>query len=189
MKILILDNYDSFTYNIAQYIEDITGQAVDVFRNDEIQLSEVEAYDKIILSPGPGVPNEAGLLKTIIKTYAPAKSILGICLGLQAMVEVYGGEIKNLNKVFHGVSSSILIQHPDNRLYLDVPSQFEAGRYHSWIVNKDNLPDCFHISSTDEEGQIMSVFHKTYDLRGVQFHPESILTPYGKKMLKNWVFS
>ena len=189
MKILILDNYDSFTYNIVQYVEEITGKKVDVFRNDEIELSQVEAYDKIILSPGPGIPDEAGLLKNIIKTYAPSKSILGICLGLQAMAEVYGGKIQNLDVVYHGVSSQIQTQLPDNRLYLDIPPQFEAGRYHSWIVDKTHLPDCFYISSVDEEGQIMSLSHKTYDLRGVQFHPESILTPYGKKMLKNWVLS
>ncbi len=189
MKILILDNYDSFTYNIVQYVEDITGTKVDVFRNDEIALSEIKKYDKIILSPGPGVPDDAGLLKDVIKEYAPSKSILGICLGLQAMAEVYGGGIFNLNKVYHGIASEMYIKLPDNKLFLDIPQKFEAGRYHSWIVDKSNLPDCFRISSVDEEGQIMSMFHKDYDLRGVQFHPESILTPYGKKMLKNWIES
>ena len=189
MKILILDNYDSFTYNIVQYVEDITGSQVDVYRNDEISLSEIEKYDKIILSPGPGVPNEAGILKDVIKEYAPNKSILGICLGLQAMAEVYGGSLVNLDEVHHGVASEMSIKSPDNKLFLDIPPQFEAGRYHSWIVNKDTLPDCFQISSIDEEGQIMSMYHKDFDLRGVQFHPESILTPYGKKMLKNWIDS
>ena len=187
MKILILDNYDSFTYNIVQYVEDITGENVDVFRNDEISLEEINKYDKIILSPGPGVPNDAGILKDVIKEYAPSKSILGICLGLQAMAEVYGGSLTNLDEVHHGVASVMKIQIPDNKLFLDIPFEFEAGRYHSWIVNKNDLPDVFKISSIDEEGQIMSMFHKDYDLRGVQFHPESILTPYGKKMLKNWI--
>ena len=187
MKILIIDNYDSFTYNIVQYVEEIIDQKVDIYRNDEISLEEINKYDKIILSPGPGVPNEAGILKDVIKKYAPSKSILGICLGLQAMSEVYGGKIKNLSDVYHGVASKMTIQYPDNKLFLDIPQQFEAGRYHSWIVDKDKLPDCFTVSSIDEDGQIMSMFHKEYDLRGVQFHPESILTPYGKKMLKNWI--
>ena len=187
MNILILDNYDSFTYNIVQYVEELTGENIDVFRNDEISLEEINKYDKIILSPGPGVPDNAGILKDVIKEYAPSKSILGICLGLQAMAEVFGGKIKNLSEVYHGVASEITLKLPDNKLFLDIPQSFEAGRYHSWIVDNEQVPECFNISSEDKEGQIMSMFHKDYNLRGVQFHPESILTPYGKKMLKNWI--
>lgn len=189
MKILIFDNYDSFTYNIVQYVEELTDGKVDIFRNDEIALEKIAEYDKIILSPGPGIPDEAGLLKAVIKEYAPTKSILGICLGLQAMAEVYGGSIENLSEVHHGIATEMTQQISDEKLYKGIPEKFEAGRYHSWIVKKDTLPECFNISSVDEEGQVMSIFHKEYDLRGVQFHPESILTPDGKLMLKNWIES
>ncbi len=187
MKILVFDNYDSFTYNLVHYVEKITDKKVDVFRNDEISLDEVDKYDKIILSPGPGIPDEANLLKPLIKRFGASKSILGVCLGMQAIAEVYGGSISNLNTVFHGVSTMIDQLEKDEVIFKGIPNEFEAGRYHSWIVNEDGLPDCFKISSKDKNGQIMSLFHKSHDVRGVQFHPESILTPDGEKMIKNWL--
>jgi len=187
MKILVLDNYDSFTYNLVHYVEKITGEKVDVYRNDEIELDEVAKYDKIILSPGPGIPDEANLLKPIIKKYGPTKSILGVCLGVQAIAEVYGGSLINLSSVFHGVASTMEQVEMDKKLFNDIPSKFEAGRYHSWIVDRETLPSCFKISSVDENGQIMSIFHTSHDVRGVQFHPESILTPEGEKMIRNWL--
>jgi len=184
---LVLDNYDSFTYNLVHYVEKITGEKVDVYRNDEIELDEVAKYDKIILSPGPGIPDEANLLKPIIKKYGPTKSILGVCLGVQAIAEVYGGSLINLSSVFHGVASTMEQVEMDKKLFNDIPSKFEAGRYHSWIVDRETLPSCFKISSVDENGQIMSIFHTSHDVRGVQFHPESILTPEGEKMIRNWL--
>jgi anthranilate synthase component 2 len=187
MKILVFDNYDSFTYNLVHYIEKITNKSVDVFRNDEISLEEVGKYDKIVLSPGPGIPDEANLLKPLIKEYGPTKSILGVCLGVQAIAEVYGGSLINLKSVYHGVATEMEHFGNDDVLYRGIPKQFEAGRYHSWIVDKKTLPSCFEISSVDSEDRIMSIFHKTHDVRGVQFHPESILTPEGEKMIRNWL--
>ncbi|MBN2166423.1 MAG: aminodeoxychorismate/anthranilate synthase component II [Marinilabiliaceae bacterium] len=187
MKVLVLDNYDSFTYNLVHYVEEITNQKVDVFRNDEISLDDVGKYDKIILSPGPGVPNEAGILKSVIKTYGASKCILGVCLGCQAIGEVYGGSIRNLNKVFHGVSTPILVVDRSEILFNKVPDTFLAGRYHSWVVNENDLPTDLIITSRDAEGQIMGIKHKSYDVRGVQFHPESILTEHGKQMIRNWI--
>jgi len=189
MKILVFDNYDSFTYNLVHYIENILNQKVDVFRNDEITLEEVDRYDKIILSPGPGVPDDAGLLKALIKRYAPTKSIFGVCLGMQAMTEVYGGEIRNLDTVYHGIATPVVQIGNDKIIYKDIPKEFEAGRYHSWIVDSKTLPDCFKVSAFDSDSQIMSMFHTEYDLRGVQFHPESVLTPLGEQMIKNWLLS
>ena len=189
MKILVFDNYDSFTYNLVHYIEKIIDQKVDVFRNDEISLDEIEKYDKIILSPGPGIPDEAGLLKPLIKRFAPSKSILGVCLGMQAMAEVFGGKLQNISEVYHGVATPIFQREKDKVLFRDIPEAFEGGRYHSWIVDKDHLPECFTVSSADAKGQLMSIFHKEYDLRAVQFHPESILTPEGEKMIENWLKS
>ncbi len=189
MKILVFDNYDSFTYNLVHYVEKITGEKVDIFRNDEITLDEVDKYDKIILSPGPGIPDEANLLKPLIKEYGHKKSILGVCLGVQAIAEVYGGSLINLDSVYHGVASTMEQVETDEKLFRGIPQQFEAGRYHSWIVDKKTLPTCFKISSIDHNGQIMSIFHKTHDVRGVQFHPESILTPEGEKMIRNWLES
>ncbi len=186
-KILVIDNYDSFTYNLVHYLEafhcDVT-----VKRNDKLTLEEVAAFDKIVLSPGPGIPNEAGLLKSIIKTYAPTKSILGVCLGLQAIAEVFGGSLINLDTVYHGMSSAIKIVEKDDVLYRNIPETLEVGRYHSWIVSP-KLPVDLVVTSVDDEGQIMSLRHKHYDVRGVQFHPESILTPQGEQILKNWVES
>ena len=187
MKILVLDNYDSFTYNLVHYVEEIMDQQVDVFRNDEISLEEIDQYDKIILSPGPGVPDEAGILKDLIKNYGATKSILGVCLGCQAIGEVYGGSIRNLNKVFHGVATPVKIIDRNEALFKEIPDTFMAGRYHSWVVNEDDLPKDLIITSRDEEGQIMGVMHRTHDVRGVQFHPESILTEHGKKMMRNWL--
>ena len=187
MKILVLDNYDSFTYNLVHYVEEIINDKVDVFRNDEISLADVGKYDKILLSPGPGIPDEAGILKELIKTYAPSKSILGVCLGCQAIAEVFGGSIRNLNKVYHGVATPVSIVNKDEYLFKGLPSEFNAGRYHSWVVNEDDLPKELLITSKEAEGQIMGLMHKTYDLRGVQFHPESVLTEHGKEMIRNWI--
>jgi anthranilate synthase component 2 len=184
-KILVIDNYDSFTYNLVHYLEDLNCD-VTVKRNDKFSLEEAEDYDKILLSPGPGIPDEAGLLKPVIKQYAETKSILGICLGQQAIAEVFGGKIENLNEVHHGVSSKIRQINDDDILYRDLPKELEVGRYHSWVVSKD-LPEELIVTSLDENGEIMSIRHKDYDVRAVQYHPESILTPEGKKILKNWV--
>ncbi len=189
MKILVLDNYDSFTYNLVHYIEELLGEKVDVYRNDEIELESIVKYDKIVLSPGPGVPDEAGIMEDLIKRYAPTKSILGVCLGCQAIAEVFGGSIRNMNKVYHGVATPITVTDKDEKLFDEVPETFSAGRYHSWIVNRKDLPDDLTVTSVDEENEIMSLRHKTLDVRGVQFHPESILTENGKQMIKNWLFN
>ncbi len=186
-KILVIDNYDSFTYNLVHYLEDLDCE-VTVKRNDKIDLKEIENYDKILLSPGPGIPDEAGLLKPIIKKYASTKSILGVCLGQQAIAEVFGGKIENLSEVYHGVSTEVKLTNTDEVLYTDIPQKIEVGRYHSWVVSKD-LPDELIVTSVDENGEIMSLKHKDFNLRAVQYHPESILTPKGKQILKNWVES
>lgn len=185
-KIVVIDNYDSFTYNLVHYLEDLKAE-VTVFRNDEFELDELVPFDKILLSPGPGIPDEAGLLKKVIETYAPTKSILGICLGQQAIGEVFGGSLINLEKVYHGVSSKATILAADETLFANLPQEFEVGRYHSWVVNTRAFPSILEITSVDEDGQIMSLRHKTFDVKGVQFHPESVLTPYGKTILKNWL--
>lgn len=183
-KILVIDNYDSFTYNLVHYLEEL-GCEVIVKRNDQLTLEEVDAFDKIVLSPGPGIPDEAGLLKQIIEKYAPTKSIFGVCLGQQAIAEVFGGSLINLDEVYHGIATKINITKEDV-LFVGIPNEIEVGRYHSWVVNP-NLPDSLEATSVDENGQIMSLRHKTYDVRAVQFHPESVLTPQGKKMLENWL--
>ncbi|MFK7114446.1 aminodeoxychorismate/anthranilate synthase component II [Flavobacterium oreochromis] len=185
-RILVIDNYDSFTYNLVHYLEDLNCE-VTVYRNDEFELEEVEKFDKILLSPGPGIPDEAGLLKKVIEKYAPTKSILGVCLGQQAIGEVFGGHLTNLEKVYHGVATKVRLTHPDEVLFRDLPQEFEVGRYHSWVVANENFPAVLEVTSVDENGQIMSLKHKTYDVRGVQYHPESVLTPLGKKILENWV--
>jgi len=185
MKLAVIDNYDSFTFNLVHYFEDL-GASVTVFRNDEFDLKELDAFDKIVLSPGPGLPNEAGLLKEVIQTYATSKSILGICLGLQAIGEVFGGTLINLEKVYHGVATKIKIIEEDS-IFKNIPDQIEVGRYHSWVISNDNFPPNLIITSVDENKQIMSVKHSLFDVRGVQFHPESILTSFGKKILKNWL--
>ncbi len=187
LKILVLDNYDSFTYNLVHYIEELLGEKVDVYRNDEISLEDVAKYDKIVLSPGPGVPKDAGIMEDLIKEYAPSKSILGVCLGCQAIAEVFGGSIRNMNKVYHGVATPVKITDEEEPLFREVPATFPAGRYHSWIVNREDLPEELKVTSVDEEDEIMSLRHKTLDVCGVQFHPESILTEDGKQMIRNWL--
>lgn len=184
-KILVIDNYDSFTYNLVHYLEDLNCE-VTVKRNDKLSLEDVEPFDKIVLSPGPGIPDEAGLLKQIIETYAPTKSILGVCLGQQAIGEVFGGTLENLDNVYHGVATNVTVSVDDETLFKGLDKTFEVGRYHSWVVNA-TLPNVLEATSFDENGQIMSLRHKTYDVKGVQYHPESVLTPDGKKILENWV--
>ena len=184
MKILVLDNYDSFVYNLVQYIEEIMGEAVTVRRNDAISLSEVDAFDTIILSPGPGIPEEAGIMLDVIKTYASTKKIFGVCLGQQAIGEAFGANLTNLDFPYHGLETPIQIIDNQDVIFQNMPSEINVGRYHSWVVAKENLPDCFHVSAVDKEGNIMALRHKTYDVSGVQFHPESIMTVHGKQMLR-----
>ncbi len=185
-KILVIDNYDSFVYNLVHYLEDL-GCEVIVKRNDQLELEEVDAFDKILLSPGPGIPDEAGLLKPIIEKYGASKSIFGVCLGQQAIGEVYGGTLRNLDKVYHGVATAVETVVDDALIFKGLDKSFEVGRYHSWVVAKNDFPDVLEITAVDENGQVMAVRHKEYDVRGVQFHPESVLTPDGMKMLENWV--
>ncbi len=191
MRILVFDNYDSFTYNLVHLVEKIIHEKVDVYRNDQIPLEHVKAYDKIILSPGPGIPEEAGLLLPLIKEYAATKSILGVCLGHQAIGEAFGGTLTNLSTVFHGVATPIQIKKSTNKkpngVLNDLPETIEVGRYHSWVVNKEGFPAELEITAEDETGMIMALQHKTYDVQGVQFHPESVLTPMGEVILKNWL--
>jgi len=187
MKILILDNYDSFTYNLVQYVKEITGTRPDVVRNDKISLDAVDAYDFIILSPGPGLPHEAGIMIDLIKRYASTKKILGVCLGHQAIAEAFGGELFNLPKVYHGVATNIKITESSDLVFKNCPPEVVVGRYHSWAVVKENLPSELRITAVDEHGVIMALSHKTFDVKGVQFHPESIMTAYGKQMLQNFI--
>jgi anthranilate synthase component II len=187
MKILVFDNYDSFTYNLVHLVEKITHEKVDVFRNDEISLEQVNAYDKIILSPGPGIPSEAGLLLPLIKQYAATKSILGVCLGHQAIAEAFGGTLINLSKVYHGVATPIKITNKTSQILRGLPETIEVGRYHSWIISNKNFPEELEVTAIDENGYIMALQHKTYDVQGVQFHPESVLTPDGEIILRNWL--
>ena len=202
MKILVFDNYDSFTYNLVHLVEKITGEKVDVFRNDKLPLEQVQQYDKIILSPGPGIPSEAGLLLPLIKAYASTKSILGVCLGHQAIGEAFGGTLVNLSTVFHGVATFIetnvnIQPTTDNQLptpntqpptiFAGLPAKIEVGRYHSWVISDENFPEELTITARDENQYIMALQHKTYDVTGVQFHPESVLTPEGEKMMRNWL--
>ncbi|MFT4093738.1 MAG: aminodeoxychorismate/anthranilate synthase component II [Niabella sp.] len=187
MKLLVFDNYDSFTYNLVHLVEKILHQKVDVYRNDQIPLEQVNGYDKIILSPGPGIPDEAGLLLPLIREYAPAKSILGVCLGQQAIGEAFGGKLTNLSKVYHGVATDCTIVKEDEKLFAGLPKHIEVGRYHSWVVDKDSFPQELEITATDDNDMIMALRHRTYDVRGVQFHPESVLTPQGELILRNWL--
>ena len=192
-KILILDNYDSFTYNLVQMVENIMKQKVAVFRNDEISLDQVNGFDKIILSPGPGIPNEAGILLPLIKQYAASKSILGVCLGHQAIGEAFGGRLTNLTRVFHGVATKIKLKNDleksafNNDWFKGLDNEIEVGRYHSWVIDKEEFPKELEVTSWDENGMIMSLKHHVYDVQGVQFHPESLLTPLGKTMIENWL--
>lgn len=183
-KVLVIDNYDSFTYNLVHYLEELGAEVV-VKRNDQLALEEVVPFEKIVLSPGPGIPDEAGLLKEIIDTYAAEKSIFGVCLGQQAIAEVFGGQLINLDEVYHGIATEVEITKED-LLFKGLPDKLPVGRYHSWVVDPE-LPDCLEGTSYDSQGQLMSLRHREYNVRGVQFHPESILTPDGKKILENWL--
>ena len=185
MKIVIIDNYDSFTYNLSHLVKELGGE-VTVYRNDQFELEELEAFDKIILSPGPGIPNEAGLLLDVIRTYAGKKPILGVCLGHQAIGEVFGGSLVNLSEVFHGVCTPAIVTEQDY-LFEGLPQTIEVGRYHSWVVSHEGLPSCLEVTCLSEEGYIMSMRHREYDIRGIQFHPESVLTPDGKRIMENWI--
>ena len=186
-KVLVIDNYDSFTYNLVHYLEDLNCN-VSVVRNDKLSLDDIKPFNKIVLSPGPGIPDEAGLLKAIIETFAPTKSILGVCLGQQAIGDVFGGTLINLDEVYHGVATNVTITVDDESLFNGLNKNIEVGRYHSWVVDA-NLPESLEATSFDENGQVMSLRHKVYDVKGVQYHPESVLTPDGKKILENWVNS
>ena len=186
MKIVIIDNYDSFTYNLSHLVKEL-GADVTVLRNDQFELSDLETYSKIILSPGPGIPSEAGLLLDVIRTYAGRKPILGVCLGHQAIGEVFGGKLENLSDVFHGIATPCHIV-ADDPLFSGIERHITIGRYHSWVVANDAFPDCLEVTAISDEGQIMALRHKKLNVRGIQFHPESVLTPDGKKMLQNWMF-
>jgi anthranilate synthase component 2 len=187
MKIIIIDNYDSFTYNLVHLVETITGEYPSVFRNDEITVAEVGEYDIIMLSPGPGIPDEAGILKEVIKTYATTKPIFGVCLGLQAITEVFGGSLENLENVFHGVATTMKVKSPDAVIYKNIPAEFEAARYHSWIASLSDFPKELEITAVDEFGSVMSLQHKKYNISAVQYHPESILTPIGEQIVRNFI--
>ncbi|HWC53453.1 MAG TPA: aminodeoxychorismate/anthranilate synthase component II [Chitinophagaceae bacterium] len=191
IKILVFDNYDSFTYNLVHLVEKILHQKVDVYRNDQIPLEKVNDYDKIILSPGPGIPEEAGLLLPLIKEYAATKSILGVCLGHQAIGEAFGGKLENLSTVYHGVATNVLagsqVSGVRSKLFEGLPDVIEAGRYHSWIVSDENFPEELEVTARDENNYIMGLQHKKFDIQGVQFHPESVLTPMGEKIMSNWL--
>jgi len=202
MKILVFDNYDSFTYNLVHLVKKIVKDQLDVYRNDQIPLEKVKEYDKIILSPGPGIPKEAGMLLPLIKEYAQSKSILGVCLGHQAIGEAFGGSLINLSTVYHGVSTPVKIvkretadvkdvsshtPHASHDLFVDLPDEIEVGRYHSWILSDEDFPKELEVTARDDNGYIMALQHKTYDVQGVQFHPESVLTPDGETILRNWL--
>ena len=186
LRLLILDNYDSFTWNLVHYAEQFT-ESVEVRRNDEVTLAEVEAFDKIILSPGPGLPKDAGIMPEVIREYASTKSILGICLGLQGIAECFGAELYNLSEVLHGTATIGTVEDSDELLFKDVPSQFEIGHYHSWAVKEERWPEDLIITARNEEGLVMGLRHRHFDVRGLQFHPESVLTPDGLQMMKNWI--
>jgi len=187
-KVLVIDNYDSFTYNLVHLVNEL-GRDVEVWRNDKFELADVEQYDKILLSPGPGIPEEAGLLLDVIRTYASTKSIFGVCLGQQAIAEAFGGSLLNLGRPMHGIATPISVLDKTEILFKDCPDVIKVGRYHSWVVSNEGLPDCFVVTATDDTGEIMALSHKTLDVRGVQFHPESVLTEYGKQMMQNWLES
>lgn len=185
MRTLIIDNYDSFTYNLAHVLKEL-GADVTVVRNDRFSMDDVAAYDKLILSPGPGIPGEAGRLTEVIRTYAGRKPMLGVCLGEQAIGEVFGARLLNLSEVYHGVQTPIHVTRPDY-LFEGLPDTFPAGRYHSWVVSPDGLPDELEVTATSPDGCIMALRHRKYDIRGIQFHPESVLTPQGKDILRNYL--
>jgi len=186
--VLVIDNYDSFTYNLVHLINEV-GYEAEVWRNDKFDLADVEKYDKILLSPGPGIPEEAGLLLDVIKTYATTKSIFGVCLGQQAIAEAFGGTLYNLGRPMHGIATPVTVVDGDEPLFWECPQTINVGRYHSWVVSKDNFPACLKITARDHKNEIMALRHETLDVRGVQFHPESVLTEYGKQMMENWLTS
>lgn len=200
MKIVIIDNYDSFTYNLAHLVREL-GAEVTVLRNDQFELPQLEEYDKIILSPGPGIPSEAGLLLDVIRTYAGKKPMLGVCLGHQAIGEVFGAKLENLKEVYHGVATEGTVRYEEpgarsqepgelvDKIFAGLPQRIIMGRYHSWVVSRDGFPDCLEVTAESDEGQIMALRHREYDIRGIQFHPESVLTPDGVRIIKNWLES
>lgn len=185
MKTVIIDNYDSFTYNLAHLVKEL-GAEVDVLRNDKFELEKLEKYDKIILSPGPGIPEEAGLLLEVIRTYAGRKPMLGVCLGEQAIGQVFGGKLTNLSEVFHGIQTNVKIKNKDY-IFDGLPAEIPVGRYHSWVVDTEGFPEELVITAISPEGQIMALKHREYDVHGIQFHPESVLTPDGKQIVGNWL--
>lgn len=187
MKIIIIDNYDSFTYNLVHMVEKITGNLPAVFRNDQIPVEAIDQYDLIMLSPGPGIPDEAGILKEVIKTYAGKKPIFGVCLGLQAITEVFGGTIINMQEVFHGVATEMQVTADDAIIFNNIPKQFEAARYHSWIADKNTMPASLKITAVDDRGEVMAISHIEYPISAVQFHPESILTEVGEQIVRNFI--
>jgi len=185
-KILIIDNYDSFTYNLVHLVNEI-GLQCEVWRNDKFNIDDIDAFDRIILSPGPGIPSEAGLLLEVIEKYAPVKSIFGVCLGQQAIAEVFGGKLYNLSQPMHGIATPIKVTDPHEKLFTGLPQSFKVGRYHSWVVDEKAIPDSLTVTAIDEEdNSVMALRHKQFDVCGVQFHPESILTEYGKELMQNW---
>jgi anthranilate synthase component 2 len=186
MKILVIDNYDSFTYNLVYILRELHDQ-VDIFRNDKITLEEVDQYDKILLSPGPGIPSEAGIMQDVVRKYGPTKSILGVCLGHQGIGEVYGADLENMSDVLHGISDTAFVTDQNDRLFRGLPPEIKVGRYHSWTVIPETFTDDLKITAVDDKGRVMGLSHKIYDVKGVQFHPESVLTEHGKEMLKNWL--
>lgn len=185
-KVLVIDNYDSFTYNLVHLVNEL-GREVEVWRNDKFELGDVDQFDKILLSPGPGIPEEAGLLLDVIKTYAPTKSIFGVCLGQQAIAEAFGGTLLNLGRPMHGIATPITVLDNTEVLFNECPPVIKVGRYHSWVVSNYGFPECLKITATDETDEIMALRHRELDVRGVQFHPESVLTEHGKQMMKNWL--
>ncbi|WEK19479.1 MAG: aminodeoxychorismate/anthranilate synthase component II [Candidatus Pedobacter colombiensis] len=187
-KVLVIDNYDSFTYNLVHLVNELD-RDVEVWRNDKFDLADVNQFDKIILSPGPGIPEEAGLLLDVIKTYAATKSIFGVCLGQQAIAQAFGGSLLNLGRPMHGIATPITVLDKTELLFKNCPETINVGRYHSWVVSNEGLPDCLIVTATDADAEIMALRHKDLDVRGVQFHPESVLTEYGKQMMKNWLES
>lgn len=187
-KVLIIDNYDSFTYNLVHIVEELIGQSVRVVKNDELTLEEASAYDELILSPGPGLPTDAGLLMSLIQTYGPTKKILGVCLGLQAIAEVYGAQLINLAQVYHGIQSEIELVN-ESLLFAGLPSQLIVGRYHSWVMDPASVPEHLKVTAYDSTGQIMSIEHREHLVYGIQYHPESIMTPMGRQILENFLFS
>ncbi len=186
MKVLVIDNYDSFTYNLVHIVREL-GHPVDIFRNDKISIEQVGAYDKILLSPGPGIPDEAGVMKEVVRVYGRSKSIFGVCLGHQGIGEVYGAQLFNLPTVLHGITSTIEVQEPADKLFNNIPTRFEATHYHSWALVPASVPDDVRITAVNAEGLVMAIAHKRFDVRGVQFHPESIMTQHGKKIIENWL--